>query len=65
MYTRVTYGDPRSNRSRDIRAGHFLMDDERTTTTPADADHHVSHIGVCLIMLNYGINPIPPIVAGN
>ena len=35
---RVKFGDFRSNRSRDIRAAHFVVDahnDERTTTTPA------------------------------
>ena len=30
---RVQFGDSRSNRSRDIRPAHFVMDDERRRTT--------------------------------
>ena len=38
----VQFGDSRSNRSRDVRAAHFLMDDERTNDYDAD-EHRSSH----------------------
>ena len=34
----VKFGDSRSNSNRDIRAAHFVMDDERMT---ADASHEI------------------------
>ena len=35
MDARIKFGDSRSNRSRDIRVTHFVMDDDERTT-PAD-----------------------------
>ena len=43
-YIHVKFGDSRCKPSRDIRAIQFVMDDdndERRTTTPTDADHHI------------------------
>ena len=36
MDVRLKLGDSRSNRSRDIRAAHFVMDDERRRRWPTD-----------------------------
>ena len=49
--SRVEFGDSGSNRSRDIRTAHFVMDDERTT--PAIAGYHIRPNAIpafCLIM---------------
>ena len=35
---RANFGDSRSNRSSDIRPAHFVMDDERATTTDRGQD---------------------------
>ena len=40
---RTTFGDSKSNRSRDVGLPHFVPD-ERRTTTPAYAGHHLSDV---------------------
>ena len=40
MDDRIKFGDSGSNRSRDIRAAHFIMDERRRRTT-AGAGHHI------------------------
>ena len=37
----VKFGDSTSNRSRDIEAAQFVMNDKRTPMTPAYAAHHI------------------------
>ena len=42
MDVHVKFGDSKVNHSRDIRAAHFVMDDdEQTTMTPGDTGQHI------------------------
>ena len=54
MGVHIKFDDFRSNLSRDIPGAHFVMDEERRTTTAADAGHHIRQnaiLAFCLIRL--------------